>query len=89
MDRPILTGFGVWRVLFVGLALLAYTLWAFFWMKGQGASDGLAHPDDSRVEHRAGDRTAGPQDCRRAGTKRRRGWNFGCGRDVKNSKSFR
>jgi magnesium-transporting ATPase (P-type) len=42
MDRPILTGFGVWRVLFVGLALLAYTLWAFFWMKGQGASDGLA-----------------------------------------------
>jgi magnesium-transporting ATPase (P-type) len=42
VDRPILTGFGVWRVLFVGLALLAYTLWAFFWMKGQGASDQLA-----------------------------------------------
>ncbi|MBV9062101.1 MAG: cation transporting ATPase C-terminal domain-containing protein, partial [Alphaproteobacteria bacterium] len=41
-DRPILTGFGIWRVLFVGLALLAYTLWAFFWMKGQGASDQLA-----------------------------------------------
>jgi magnesium-transporting ATPase (P-type) len=40
--RPILTGFGIWRVLFVGLALLAYTLWAFFWMKGQGASDQLA-----------------------------------------------
>jgi calcium-translocating P-type ATPase len=42
VDRPILTSFGVWRVLFVGLALLAYTLWAFFWMKGQGASDQLA-----------------------------------------------
>jgi len=42
VDRPILTGFGVWRVLFVGLALLAYTLWAFFWMRGQGASDQLA-----------------------------------------------
>jgi len=42
VERPILTGFGTWRVLFVGLALLAYTLWAFFWMKGQGASDQLA-----------------------------------------------
>jgi magnesium-transporting ATPase (P-type) len=42
VDRPILTGFGIWRVLFVGLSLLAYTLWAFFWMKGQGASDQLA-----------------------------------------------
>ena len=42
VDRPILTGFGAWRLLFVGVALLAYTLWAFFWMKGQGASDQLA-----------------------------------------------
>ncbi|MBK1716974.1 HAD-IC family P-type ATPase [Thiocystis violacea] len=42
VDRAILTGFGIWRVVFVGLALLAYTLWAFFWMKGQGASDELA-----------------------------------------------
>ncbi len=42
VDRPILTGFGVWRVLFVGLALLGYTLWAFFWMKRYGASDQLA-----------------------------------------------
>jgi magnesium-transporting ATPase (P-type) len=42
VDRPILTGFGIWRVVFVGLALLAYTLVAFFWMKGQGASDALA-----------------------------------------------
>ena len=42
VGRPILTGFGVWRVFFVGLALLAYTLWAFFWMRGQGASDQLA-----------------------------------------------
>ncbi|HEY1381644.1 MAG TPA: HAD-IC family P-type ATPase [Gemmataceae bacterium] len=42
VDRPILTRFGVWRILFVGVALLAYTLWAFFWMKSQGASDPLA-----------------------------------------------
>ena len=42
VDRPILTGFGIWRVAFVGLALLAYTLCAFFWMQSQGASDQLA-----------------------------------------------
>jgi len=42
VHRPILTGFGIWRVIFVGLALLAVTLWAFFWMKSQGASDQLA-----------------------------------------------
>jgi magnesium-transporting ATPase (P-type) len=42
VDRPILTGFGIWRVIFVGLTLLAVTLWAFFRMKSQGASDQLA-----------------------------------------------
>ena len=42
VDRPIVTGFGIWRVVFVGLALLTYTLCAFFWMKSQGASDQLA-----------------------------------------------
>src|SRR5579864_2917892 len=46
VDRPILTRFGVWRILFVGVALLAYTLgaffWAYFWMKSQNASDALA-----------------------------------------------
>ena len=42
VDRPILTGFGIWRVVFVGIALLTYTLSAFFWMKSQGASDQLA-----------------------------------------------
>jgi magnesium-transporting ATPase (P-type) len=42
VDRPILTAFGVWRIVFVGLALLVYTLAAFFWMKSQGASDQLA-----------------------------------------------
>jgi len=42
VDRPILTGFGIWRVIFVGLALLAFTLGAFFWMQRQGASDALA-----------------------------------------------
>ena len=42
VDRPILDGFGIWRVVFVGIALLALTLWAFFWMKSQHASDELA-----------------------------------------------
>jgi magnesium-transporting ATPase (P-type) len=42
VDRPILTGFGVWRILFVGVALVAYTLAAFFWMQSQDASDALA-----------------------------------------------
>ena len=42
VDRPLLTGFGLWRVIFVGLALLTYTLWAFFWMKGQNVSDAMA-----------------------------------------------
>lgn len=41
-DRQIVTGFGIWRILFIGLTLLAYTLLAFFWMKSQGASDSLA-----------------------------------------------
>jgi magnesium-transporting ATPase (P-type) len=42
VDRPILTGFGIWRVIFVGLTLLGFTLAAFFWMQGQGASEALA-----------------------------------------------
>jgi magnesium-transporting ATPase (P-type) len=42
VDRPIVDRFGVWRIIFVGLALLALTLWAFFWMKSKGASDELA-----------------------------------------------
>jgi magnesium-transporting ATPase (P-type) len=41
-DRAIVTGFGIWRIIFIGLALLAYTLLAFFWMKSQGASDARA-----------------------------------------------
>jgi magnesium-transporting ATPase (P-type) len=41
VNRPIVDGFGAWRVVFVGLALLALTLWAFFWMKSQGAPDAL------------------------------------------------
>jgi magnesium-transporting ATPase (P-type) len=42
VDRPIVTGFGLWRILFIGAALLVYTLAAFFMMKDYGASDGLA-----------------------------------------------
>ncbi len=42
VDRPIVTGFGLWRILFIGVTLLAYTLTAFFEMKARGASDGLA-----------------------------------------------
>jgi len=42
VDRPIVTAFGLWRILFVGAALVVYTLVAFFWMKDYGASDGMA-----------------------------------------------
>jgi magnesium-transporting ATPase (P-type) len=42
IERSILDGFGVWRVAFVGLALLVLTLAAFFWMKSDAASDQLA-----------------------------------------------
>jgi magnesium-transporting ATPase (P-type) len=42
IDRPIVTGFGIWRILFVGAALLFYTLWAFWMMEADGASDGMA-----------------------------------------------
>jgi magnesium-transporting ATPase (P-type) len=42
VDRPIVTAFGIWRILFVGAALVVYTLAAFFWMKDYGASDGMA-----------------------------------------------
>ena len=42
IDRPIVTSFGIWRIVFVGVALLAFTLLTFFWMKSQGASDALA-----------------------------------------------
>jgi magnesium-transporting ATPase (P-type) len=42
VSRPIVTGFGVWRIAFVGSALLVYTLLAFFSMKSRGASDALA-----------------------------------------------
>jgi magnesium-transporting ATPase (P-type) len=42
VDRHLVTGFGLWRILFVGLTLVAFTLLAFFWMKSQGASDALA-----------------------------------------------
>jgi magnesium-transporting ATPase (P-type) len=42
VDRPIVTRFGLWRILFIGLVLVAYTLLVFFWMQSQGASDALA-----------------------------------------------
>ena len=42
VGRPIVTGFGIWRILFVGAALVIYTLAAFFWMKAEGAADGMA-----------------------------------------------
>src|SRR5277367_6817795 len=42
IDSPILNGFGIWRIVFVGLALLALTLLAFFYAKSNGASDELA-----------------------------------------------
>jgi magnesium-transporting ATPase (P-type) len=42
VDRPILTGSGIGRVIFVGVALVAYTLWEFFWTRSDGASCHLA-----------------------------------------------
>src|SRR5215472_11494949 len=42
VDRSIVTGFGLWRILFVGLTLVTFTLLAFFWTKSNGASDALA-----------------------------------------------
>ena len=42
VDRSLVTSFGLWRILFVGLALVALTLVAFFAMQSQGASDALA-----------------------------------------------
>jgi len=42
VSRPILDGFALWRVIFVGVALLVLTLGAFFWMKAANASDELA-----------------------------------------------
>ena len=42
VSRPILDGFAVWRVVFVGVALLVLTLAAFFWMKSLHAPDELA-----------------------------------------------
>ncbi len=42
VSHPLLDGFAVWRIIFVGVALLAITMAAFFWMKSQDASDALA-----------------------------------------------
>ena len=42
VSLPILNGFAIWRIIFVGLALLVLTLGAFFWMKSQHAADELA-----------------------------------------------
>jgi magnesium-transporting ATPase (P-type) len=41
-DRPIITGFGLWRIFFVGLLLTLYTLAVVYWMQSQGASLQLA-----------------------------------------------
>ncbi|MBV9520126.1 MAG: HAD-IC family P-type ATPase [Hyphomicrobiales bacterium] len=42
VERSIITAFGLWRIFFIGLALLGYTLAAFFMMKSSAASDALA-----------------------------------------------
>jgi RND family efflux transporter MFP subunit len=42
VSQPLLDGFAIWRIFFVGVALLAITLAAFFWMKSKDASDELA-----------------------------------------------
>jgi Cation transporting ATPase, C-terminus len=38
----LLDGFAVWRIFFVGVALLVITMAVFFWMKSKDASDDLA-----------------------------------------------
>ncbi len=40
--RPILDGFALWRVIFIGSMLFALTLIAFFWMRSTAASDELS-----------------------------------------------
>jgi magnesium-transporting ATPase (P-type) len=42
VDRAILDAFGIWRIVFVGAALLVLTLWAFFWARSWHAADDLA-----------------------------------------------
>ena len=42
IDSPILDTFGIWRIVFVGLVLLALTLLFFFYAKSNGTSDELA-----------------------------------------------
>ncbi len=42
VSHPLLDGFAIWRIFFVGVALLAITMAAFFWMKSKDASDELA-----------------------------------------------
>jgi magnesium-transporting ATPase (P-type) len=42
VDRPIVTLFGVWRIVFIGAALVLYTLAVYFWVKAQGADIPLA-----------------------------------------------
>ncbi|RDI97153.1 cation-transporting P-type ATPase [Dyella solisilvae] len=41
-ERPIVSRFGIWRILFVGSALVVYTLLTFFLNKANGASDEVA-----------------------------------------------
>ncbi|HHP7233939.1 MAG TPA: cation-translocating P-type ATPase [Desulfobacterales bacterium] len=40
-DRAILTGFGYWRIVFVGMMLVAFTLYEFFMMRSMGGSEAL------------------------------------------------
>ncbi len=40
--QPLIDLFGLWRIVFVGVGLLAITLWAFFWMKSINAADEVA-----------------------------------------------
>jgi len=42
VDRALVTGFGIWRILFVGALLVLYTLAIFYRMKAHGASDPMA-----------------------------------------------
>lgn len=38
VDRPLLNGFGIWRIAFISLLLLVFTFGTFFWLSQSGAS---------------------------------------------------
>jgi magnesium-transporting ATPase (P-type) len=42
VERPLITGFALWRIVFIGALLVGFTLAVFFAMKAAGAADAPA-----------------------------------------------